>query len=171
MLENYFELLELKQQYAIDQARLKAQYLAMQVKFHPDRAANEQERHSFLEKSMKLNKAEKILKDDYLRAEYMLKLAGVEFNDRVLKDVLVAAELEEIMEMHESVDASEDIEYLKKIAENKSQEKDKMVLELSSAFEVNNLAKALDLTLRLKYLTNLVKNIKSKIKYANSRDL
>lgn len=171
MLENYFELLELKQQYAIDQSRLKAQYLAMQVKFHPDRAANEQERHSFLEKSMKLNEAEKILKDDYLRAEYMLKLAGVEFNDRVLKDVLVADELEEIIEMHEAVDASEDIEYLKKTAQHKSQEKDKMVLELSSYFEVNNLAKALDLTLRLKYLTNLVKNIKSKIKYANSRDL
>ena len=35
----------------------------------------------------------------------------------------------------------------------------------------NNLAKALDLTVRLKYLTNLVKNIKLKVKNADSRDL
>jgi len=171
MLENYFELLGLKAQYSINQAKLKSQYLAMQVKFHPDRAANEQERRSFLEKSMRLNEAEKTLKNDYLRAEYMLKLSGVEFNDRVLKDVLTVDELEEIMEANELVDSSEDLEYLQKMVQNKSQEKDKMVLELSSYFEVNNLAKALDLTVRLKYLTNLVKNIKSKIKYANSRNL
>lgn len=171
MLENYFELLALPIKYNIDQARLKSQYLAMQVKFHPDRASNEQERHVFLEKSIKLNEAERILKNDYLRAEYLLKLAGVEFNDRVLKDMLTPDELEEIMEMHELVDESADLQYLQKMEKTKSQEKDKMVLELSSYFEANNLSKALDLTLRLKYLTNLVKNIKSKIKYANSRDL
>jgi molecular chaperone HscB len=171
MLENYFILLDLKQQYALDQSKLKAQYLAMQVKFHPDRATNEQERRSFLEKSMKINEAEKILKDDYLRAEYMLKLFGVAFNDRVLKDVLTSDELEEIMEANELADSSEDTDYLQKMVQKKAEEKESLVLDLSSYFEANNLAKALDLTVRLKYLTNLVKNIKSKIKYANSRDL
>ena len=46
-----------------------------------------------------------------------------------------------------------------------------MVQELEGYFNENNLAKALDLTVRLKYLTNLVKNIKLKVKNADSRDL
>ena len=53
----------------------------------------------------------------------------------------------------------------------KLQEKDTMVRELGIYFDKNNIAKALDLTVRLKYLTNLVRNIELKVKHANSRDL
>ena len=143
----------------------------MQIKFHPDRATSEEERRIFLEQSMKLNEAEKILKDDYFRAEYMLKLAGSKFDDKTLRDAISANELEEIMEMHEMVDDAEDLDELKQIEQIKLQEKDKMVQELEGYFNENNLAKALDLTVRLKYLTNLVKNIKLKVKNADSRDL
>ncbi len=170
MIDNYFELLGLKQQYVVDQTYVKSQYLTMQMKFHPDRAKNEQERHLFLEKSIKLNEAEKILKDDYLRAEYMLKLANVEFNDRVLKDTLSQDELEEIMDMNELIDVNEDLIDLKNIEMQKLQDKNKIVKELGASFEKNDIVKALDLTVRLKYLTNLVKNIKLKIKHANSRN-
>ena len=45
-----------------------------------------------------------------------------------------------------------------------------MVQALIECFEDNNITKALDITLRLKYLTNLVKNIDLKIKHANNRD-
>ena len=75
------------------------------------------------------------------------------------------------MEMHEMVDDAEDLEVLKQMEQIKLQEKDKMVQELEDCFNENNLAKALDLTVRLKYLTNLVKNIKLKVKNADSRDL
>ena len=171
MLEDYFQLLDLQKKYNIDKAQLKSKYLAMQIKFHPDRANGEEQRRIFLEQSMKLNEAEKVLKDDYLRAEYMLKLAGAKFDDKTLRDAISSKELEEIMEMHETIDDAEDLDELKQMEQIKLQEKNKMVQELEGYFNENNLAKALDLTVRLKYLTNLVKNIKLKVKNADSRDL
>lgn len=171
MLEDYFQLLDLQRKYDIDKVQLKSKYLAMQIKFHPDRASGEQQRREFLEQSMKLNDAEKVLKDDYLRAEYMLKLVGAELDDRTLQGAISTEELEEIMEMHEVIDGTDDLDELQKIEHLKSQEKKKMVRELGTYFGTNNIAKALDLTVRLKYLTNLVKNIKLKIKHASSRDL
>jgi molecular chaperone HscB len=170
MQKNYFDLLGLEIVYNIDKLKLKKQYLATQMKFHPDRAVNEQERRIFLETSMRLNEAEKILKDDFLRAEYMLKLNAVEFDDRILKDALSMDELEEIIEIHEIIDEIEDVELLKGLEKDKIQEKEIMVQKLGSYFDKNNFAKAIDITIRLKYLTNLVKNIKLKIKHANSRD-
>ena len=64
MLERYFQLLDLPEKYAVDKTQLKNKYLEMQIKFHPDKAADEKQRREFLEKSMKLNEAQKILKDD-----------------------------------------------------------------------------------------------------------
>ena len=171
MLEDYFQLLDLQKKYYFDKAQLKSKYLSMQIKFHPDRAASEKERRIFLGQSMKLNEAEKVLKDDYLRAEYMLKLAGSKFDDKTLRDAISAEELAKIMEMHEMVDDAEDLEELRQMEQIKLQEKNKMAQELGGYFNENNLAKALDITVRLKYLTNLVKNIKLKIKNADSRDL
>ena len=68
MLEDYFQLLDLQKKYNFDKAQLKSKYLAMQIKFHPDRALNEHQRQEFLVLSIKLNNAETTLKDDYLRA-------------------------------------------------------------------------------------------------------
>jgi len=171
MLDNYFQLLDLPEKYAIDKAQLKKNYLEMQIKFHPDKAIDEKQRRKFLEKSMKLNEAEKVLKDDYLRAEYMLKLAGAKLNDHTLREAISTDELEEIMEVHEMIEATEDLHTLQKIRDQKLQEKVILVNELEKLFDKNNIAKALDLTIRLKYLTNLVRNIELKIKHANNRDL
>lgn len=171
MLERYFQLLDLPKKYAVDKTQLKNKYLEMQIKFHPDKAVNEKQRREFLEKSMKLNEAQKILKDDYLRAEYMLKLAGAELNDHTLREAISTDELEEIMEINEVIEATEDLHTLQKIMNLKLQEKDTMVRELGIFFDKNNIAKALDLTVRLKYLTNLVRNIELKVKHANSRNL
>lgn len=171
MLEDYFQLLDLKKKYDINKAELKSKYLASQIKFHPDRAIDEEQRRVFLEQSIKLNEAEKTLKDDYLRAEYMLKLGGVEFNDQVLRDAISADELNEIMETHEMIDETDDLVELQRMESLKLREKKEIVDELGVFFDKNNMAKALDLTVRLKYLTNLVRNIKLKIKYANSRNI
>lgn len=171
MLEHYFQLLDLPEKYVVDKTQLKNKYLEMQIKFHPDKAVDEKQRREFLEKSMKLNEAQKILKDDYLRAEYMIKLAGAELNDYTLRKTISTDELEEIMEIHEVIEATEDLHTLQKIMTQKLQEKDTMVRELGIYFDENNIAKALDLTVRLKYLTNLVRNIELKVKHANNRNL
>ena len=60
---NYFELFDIEQNYIIDQTRLRKQYLALQEKYHPDKAKDELQRHKNAEYSMFANAAFKVLKD------------------------------------------------------------------------------------------------------------
>lgn len=165
---NHFELLNLEQKYDIDLSDLKKQYLIKQSLYHPDRSNNDISLTEKLELSMQLNEAYKILKDDYLRSEYLLQLFGQKFDEHNLKNALNKDELEEIIELHEILDSIEELEELKSFKSAKLLQKNKIVNELTDCFEKNNISKALEITIRLKYLTNLVKNIDFKIKHANS---
>ncbi|GAB4168816.1 MAG: Fe-S protein assembly co-chaperone HscB [Rickettsiaceae bacterium] len=167
---NYFDLLDLEQSYELDQSLVRKQYLLKQAEYHPDRANTELEKKNRLEKAMLINEAYKVLSDDYKRAEYLLSIKGVELNDRILNSRLSTEELEVILEQHEIIAEMEALPDLKATEQSKLKEKSLLLQELGQAFRANNLAKALDLTIRLKYLTNLVGNIKLKIKHANNRD-
>ncbi len=101
---NYFELFALEQNYTLDQKHLRKQYLALQEKYHPDKAKDELQRHKNAEHSMLINEAFKVLKDDYLRAEYILQLKGEALNDNTLKTVLSPIQLEEILEEYELIE-------------------------------------------------------------------
>jgi len=165
---NHFKLLDLEQQYDLDLSTLQKQYLAKQALYHPDRAPSEGERTQNLDISMQLNAAYNILKDDYMRAEYLLTLLGQKFDDRVLKDALNVEELEALMASHEELDAMELLLDLQALKGAKIKEKTKMIQALTDCFVQNNLTKALEITIGLKYLTNLVKNIEFKIKHADN---
>ncbi|MDP4708862.1 MAG: Fe-S protein assembly co-chaperone HscB [Rickettsiaceae bacterium] len=167
---NHFELLNLEQRYDIEPSVLLQQYLLKQALYHPDRANSDSDRIENLNISMQLNEAYKTLKDDCMRAEYLLTILGQKFDDRFLRDALTASELEAIIELHEELDLIDAVADLQSLKDNKIVEKTQMVRELTECFEGKNITKALDITLRLKYLTNLVKNIDLKIKHANSRD-
>jgi molecular chaperone HscB len=166
---NHFELLNLEQRYDIDLRLLQKQYLLKQSLHHPDRANSGSNRIKNLDISMQLNEAYKILKDDYMRAEYLLKILK-KFDENILHESLTTYELEEIIESHEELDLMDSIESLQSLKDNKMLTKSKMIEALTESFKDNNITKALDITVRLKYLTNLVKNIDLKIKHANSRD-
>lgn len=165
---NYFELFELEQKYEIDLAFLQKQYLQKQALHHPDRSSSSDERVKNLEISMQLNEGYKILKDDFLRAEHLLKNLGQKFDDQELKSKLSPAELEEIMESYEQLESLESLEELKSFKAIKLKEKEKITTELAGAFHNNHTAKAVEIALSLKYLTNLVGNIDAKIKNANN---
>lgn len=165
---NYFELFELEQKYEIDLAFLHRQYLQKQAVYHPDRSGSSDERVKNLEISMQLNEGYKILKDDFLRAEHLLKNLGQKFDDQELKSKLSPAELEEIMESYEQLENLETLEELKSFKALKLKEKETIVVQLTEEFNNNHIAKAVEITLSLKYLTNLVGNIDAKIKNANN---
>lgn len=167
---NYFKLLDLEQKYDTDFALLQKQYLQKQALYHPDRAGSDSARLGNLEISMQLNEAYKVLKDDFLRAEHLLKLLGQKFDDHDLKNKLSTGDLEAIIESHEMLESIETLEELKLLQGVKVQEKERVVAELSECFKGNNIAKALEISIGLKYLTNLVRNIDLKIKHADSRD-
>jgi molecular chaperone HscB len=164
---NYFDLLGLAQKYDIDPQELKRQYFLMQAKFHPDRA-EESEKTQAIEISMQLNEAYKILQDDYFRAEYLLKLNGQKFDDQILKNALSEEELEEFLSEFEIIEETSSSLVLEKMENTKLAEKAALVSEITRRFAENKLNEALDLTVRLKYLTNLVGNIRAKLKYANN---
>jgi Fe-S protein assembly co-chaperone HscB len=104
-----------------------------------------------------------------LRAEYILQLKGEALNDNTLKTVLSPAQLEEILEEYELIEnIREDLSSLYSIEKNKIEIYKELVHNIAIAFSENNIKQALDLTVRLKYLTNLVNNIKLKIKNADN---
>jgi len=164
---NYFELFAIEQKYDIDQKLLQTQYFSLQAKYHPDRSENEFEHHGNLEYSMLINEAFKILQDDYFRAEYLLKIKGEMIDDNNLKNLLLPNQLEEILDNYELVENTQDLSQLQRIQQDKTRDYQKLLLKLEESFKANNLKQALDLTIQLKYLTNLVRNIKLKIKNAN----
>ncbi len=160
---NYFQLLDLKQQYDIDQTLLQKQYLSMQAKYHPDRARTTEDKNKAMDVAMQLNEAYKILGDDYLRAEYLLKLLGVKLDDETMKKATSPAKLEDIWQQFALIDETEDISQLQQMLAEKNQEKQILINNLSKAFQTNKLQEALDFTVNLKYLTNLVGNIELRI--------
>lgn len=164
MNQNHFSLFSINQQYDIDQSFLYKQYLALQAKYHPDTISNTGWQREALEKSMQLNDAYKILKDDYLRAEYLLKLYGYKFDDESLKNMLNSDELEEILEDFETLEDVSSLTDLLDIEKSKISQQEILISKITKSFEQKNLQESLDLTIRLKYLTNLVRNIKQKIK-------
>lgn len=168
MKTNYFELLAIKQSYKIDSSLIKQQYLLMQQTYHPDRISDIKLQKEYIEKSMLINEAYKILNDDCKRAEHLLILNGYEFNDQNLKNQLKVEELEKILSQHEIIDEMEDLTNLQKIYDEKIQEKSRLMDKLNKYFDLGSFAEALDLTIRLKYLTNLITTIKSKIRHADN---
>ena len=167
---NYFQILESEQRYDIEQKLLQDKYLAKQMEHHPDLVVEGASKIRNIETSMLLNEAYKVLSDDYKRAEYLLKLNGFEFSNQQLNSQLSIAELEGILEEYEEIEAMHDPADLEAKEQQKLAMKAELIREITDLFNKNNFTKALDISVRLKYLTNLVGNIKLKIKHANNRD-
>ena len=81
--QNYFELFELQCSNKIDLKKLEKKYLNYQKEFHPDRFVNatDHEKRLSLQITSFINEAYKILKNDYLRGIYLLKIKGFEINE------------------------------------------------------------------------------------------
>jgi len=169
---DYFELFSLNRSYFIDQNLLKKTYLSLQAKYHPDKSrqekiANHQDQRNNLEKSILINEAFKVLQDDYLRAEYMLKLNGIAVDEFSLKNTLTTDQLQELLDQYELIEETTDPLLLKAIEQEKINEQEALKAAINGSLTKKSFKEALDLTIRLKYLTNLVGNIKLKIKHAN----
>ena len=87
---NYFELFSLPATFSIDKAVLSQTYRDLQKKYHPDKFAMEDDsaRLQAMQNSTEINDAFATLKDSCLRAQYLLKLSGldIELEQRTLQD-------------------------------------------------------------------------------------
>jgi molecular chaperone HscB len=77
---NHFELFGLPLRYRIDGAALERTYRALQGNVHPDRHASgsDAQKRSALQASARVNEAYRTLQDPVARAEYLLRLRGVD---------------------------------------------------------------------------------------------
>jgi molecular chaperone HscB len=77
---NYFDLFGLPARYRVDPASLDAAYRKLQSEVHPDRFARgtDTERRMALQSSARVNEAYRALKDPVERAQYLLRMNGVD---------------------------------------------------------------------------------------------
>jgi molecular chaperone HscB len=130
MARDHYEVLGIARAYHLDAADLETRYLALQKETHPDRFAKAlpRERMEAVVRNTELNDAYKVLKDEIKRAEYLLKLEGVDIGDEkpqsttgATKQLIVDPKLlMEIMELRES------------LAEARSDKNDGKVAELTT---------------------------------------
>jgi molecular chaperone HscB len=78
--EDYFSLLGLPREYALDPAELERRFRERSRAIHPDRFAKAEPRERLLalERATRLNDAHRVLRDWRQRAAYLLRLAGLE---------------------------------------------------------------------------------------------
>jgi molecular chaperone HscB len=160
-MHDYFELLSIEKRYNIDLELLNQQYLAMQVKYHPDRAVDKAQNLSI---SVDLNRAYSVLKDDFKRAEYMLSLQGLNLDALEAHAVLSDLELNHIWNDLEKLENTDDKLALEEMLQSKLLERNILIVKITDAFGKEDLKSALGETVRLKYLNNLLDNIELKIK-------
>jgi molecular chaperone HscB len=77
--QNYFSLLELPEQFMVDEAALASHYRQLQKRVHPDKFAShtEQEQRLAVQFSAHVNQAYSCLRSPLKRAVYLLELRGL----------------------------------------------------------------------------------------------
>ncbi len=113
MTRDLFAVLGVKRAYHLDAAELEERYLALSKQTHPDRFAKAlpRERLEAVVRNTELNDAYKILKHDIKRAEYLLKLEGIDVGEEKPQSTTGATKqlvvdprlLMEVMELREGL--------------------------------------------------------------------
>jgi molecular chaperone HscB len=101
MGRDFFEVLGITRQYHLPADQLEQRYKELSKQVHPDRFAKAapRERLAAVQKTTELNDAWRVLRDPVKRAEYLLKLEGLDVADE--KSASVKADPALLMEMME----------------------------------------------------------------------
>lgn len=80
---NFFEVFGLPPQYEVDLNALASSFRTLQAQVHPDKCINgtDEERRVAMQKTAFVNEANDVLRNQRLRARYLLELKGIEFDD------------------------------------------------------------------------------------------
>lgn len=110
--QNYFELFQVPVNFVVDMPAVSAAFRQLQALVHPDKFAQSSDQESRLAMQMTahVNEAFETLKSPRLRAYYLLKLKGIEFDDEreISHDPHYLMEQLEIRESIDHVSQTED---------------------------------------------------------------
>nr|KAG5699558.1 hypothetical protein BaRGS_033754 [Batillaria attramentaria] len=156
----YFKLFNIDQSFQIDPKKLSMMYKELQKRLHPDMFSNKSETEQELaeQQSSLLNKAYFTLLKPLSRALYLLELHGYEIEEGTTD--INPEFLMEILDLNERIGESntEDIEEIEKEIANKIEENTE---RLSAAFAADDLEKAQEIAVRLKYYVNVESKVKA----------
>jgi molecular chaperone HscB len=121
MPRNHFDVLGVKPVFHLSADELEKKYLELSRQFHPDKFAKAapRERLEAVQRTTELNDAYKVLRDPVKRAEYLLKLNGIDVADEKGASVKAPpALLGEMMELNEQLAESRaDLKVVRQLAE------------------------------------------------------
>lgn len=140
-----------------DLKRLRREFLQLQAKSHPDLASSDKKRQAEAT-SMRINEAYKALQDPLKRAQYLLSLRGIDVEDESAK-LSENALLMEVMEAREAVEEVENEEELASIREENNGRIDASVGVLEEAFAAEDVERAAQEAIRLRYWMNIEESI------------
>ena len=162
---NYFALLGLPCEFTLDEEALQQAYIRKQRQFHPDRVmrASPQERAAAMQMSVEVNMAYSTLKEPLLRAEYVLKLAGI--NESKPSQSL----LMESMEAREELMEADSEEALMALEMRQRTALKGAFADFSTLYTAKELNHAAECAMRLRYLSKLLEEIRARQKLMAAR--
>lgn len=106
---NYFEFLEIKEKFDLDEKELRIKYLQNAKKFHPDfvATADESKKSKAIELSSTNTLAYETLKSENSRIEYLLEIHELWDENSEKKSKIPQDFMFEMMEFHENIEEAE----------------------------------------------------------------
>lgn len=163
MTSSYFSYFDLASAFDVNIEALDKKYLELQSKTHPDKFATKSpdERMKAAQETVNINQAYQTLKSPLKRAVYLLQLQEIEAfeEQKTLQDKTLLLETLEAQEKLADATTAQQLSVLQQDADQLQQT---LLAKLSTAFQQNNLQDAKNLTIRLKYNTKQMDDIRQK---------
>jgi molecular chaperone HscB len=161
---DHFTRLGLPMEYHIHPEHLDRQYLGFQRRMHPDRFATKTPKEKALSQAQAtaLNDAYETLTDPVKRAVYLLGHVGHAIDLHGAHTISDPVLLMEQLEMREALEDAETLEQAKSFLIKAEKDVHHCQHDMAEAFQHGDHAKAAKLVLRLKYLSKLVEDAKSR---------
>ncbi len=159
---NYFEIFDIEEKFEIDKNLLQYRYIELQRKHHPD--ISEADKLKQMQFVTDLNNGYRILKDDYSRAAYYLKLRNIDILSEKQNNIKISSEmLINILEKREELEETRSEDQLLKMKSNELAQREENLRLISECLEKNEIESAAICTMLLKYQDNLISAINQKI--------
>ncbi|KAI4141620.1 MAG: hypothetical protein LQ340_007587 [Diploschistes diacapsis] len=144
--------------FAIDTRKLRNEFLQLQAKAHPDlHQGSDKARAEGL--SSLINEAYKTLQSPLLRAQYLLSLRGIDVAEDETAKVEDPELLMEVLEVRETIEGAQSEEELLPLKKTNEKRIEGSVAVLGMAFREDDLVRAKEEAVRLRYWANIKESL------------
>ena len=161
--QNYFALFGLPERYRVDLDALDRAYRELQTSVHPDRhaAGSAADRRIALQASAHVNEAYRALRNPVTRAEYVLRLRGVDVATETDNQLPVDFLTKQLVrrEAAEEAESDHDSEALSRVIGEVREDAQKVEAGVAQALDSGDLARARGAVRELRFLAKLADDL------------